>query len=161
MAAAPSPPPTSAPAEDVLPLAAAAAPPAPAPEKEDGGAAGAGAGVSAAGPLPPLQGEGAQCDTCTSAAPRYRCPACHVRSCSLACVKAHKAQKGCDGRAPRTRFAAHVSELPENVLWHGEAAAAPQLSHAAAQWLPPAPMPQRRCGRTAPAPHTAHAFLRP
>jgi hypothetical protein len=76
----------------------------------------------AAGPLPPLRGEGAHCDTCsTTDEPRYRCPGCHTRSCSLKCVKAHKERTGCDGQAPRSRFAPHASELPENVLWHGEA----------------------------------------
>lgn len=74
----------------------------------------------AAEPLPPLRGEGARCDTCSTDEPRYRCPGCHTRSCSLKCVKAHKEQTGCDGQAPRSRFAPHASDLPENVLWHGE-----------------------------------------
>ncbi len=49
-----------------------------------------------------------QCDILTDAkAPpcaycgevsKYRCPACLTRTCSLACVQKHKAEKGCDGK---------------------------------------------------------------
>lgn len=84
-------------------------------------------GPKAAEPLPPLRGEGARCDMCSTDEPRYRCPGCHTRSCSLKCVKAHKERTGCDGQAPRSRFAPHVSELPENVLWHGEGWEVPRV----------------------------------
>ena len=37
---------------------------------------------------------------------KYRCPGCGERSCSLACVKRHKAEKPCDGRRdPAAYFA--------------------------------------------------------
>mgnify|MGYP001111843740 CR=1 FL=1 len=46
----------------------------------------------------------ALCSVCTTAPWKYRCPGCQQVTCSLACVKAHKAKTGCDGRRPRTAF---------------------------------------------------------
>ncbi|KNC54130.1 HIT-type zinc finger-containing protein C1orf181 [Thecamonas trahens ATCC 50062] len=34
----------------------------------------------------------------------YTCPRCMVRSCSVACVKRHKAESGCSGKRDRTKF---------------------------------------------------------
>lgn len=45
---------------------------------------------------------GAECEACRTAAPKYTCPACHARTCSLPCVQAHKRATGCTGKRPRT-----------------------------------------------------------
>ena len=51
---------------------------------------------------PPRQqeqpGPSALCQECGKVAPKYTCPACAQRTCSLACVRAHKARMGCDGK---------------------------------------------------------------
>ena len=44
------------------------------------------------------------CMTCNKEAAKYRCPACNTYSCSVACVKAHKAAVGCTGKRKRTDF---------------------------------------------------------
>merc|ERR1712087_18233 len=44
------------------------------------------------------------CEVCLSVHHKYRCPACGVRTCSVACVKKHKAVSGCTGRRDRTAF---------------------------------------------------------
>ncbi|EDQ88998.1 uncharacterized protein MONBRDRAFT_37229 [Monosiga brevicollis MX1] len=48
---------------------------------------------------------------------KYRCPKCERKTCSLACVKAHKAQYECDGIRPRSRMTREKSELTDQVLW--------------------------------------------
>ncbi|EFJ40802.1 hypothetical protein VOLCADRAFT_119886 [Volvox carteri f. nagariensis] len=49
-------------------------------------------------PPPPL------CEQCGAAPSKYRCPGCQRRSCSLECVRAHKAASGCSGQRDRTAF---------------------------------------------------------
>ncbi|GLC54103.1 hypothetical protein PLESTB_000824000 [Pleodorina starrii] len=44
------------------------------------------------------------CEQCGAAASKYRCPGCQRRSCSLTCVRAHKAESGCSGQRDRTAF---------------------------------------------------------
>ncbi|KAK9809887.1 hypothetical protein WJX72_001076 [[Myrmecia] bisecta] len=44
------------------------------------------------------------CSVCNEAPARYRCPGCNVRSCSLACSKAHKQESGCTGKRARTAY---------------------------------------------------------
>ena len=46
---------------------------------------------------------------CQLEASKYTCPVCEVRSCSLACVKAHKERSGCSGVLDGTRFIAKSS----------------------------------------------------
>jgi hypothetical protein len=56
------------------------------------------------------------CDTCTSVVAKYRCPACACLSCSLACINAHKATAGCDGKA-RSKFVS-LATFDDNQLIH-------------------------------------------
>lgn len=35
---------------------------------------------------------------------KYRCPACDVRSCSLACVRRHKAEQACSGKRDSAKY---------------------------------------------------------
>ena len=44
------------------------------------------------------------CAICSNEPPKYTCPRCSTKSCSLACSKAHKAQTGCTGERDRTAF---------------------------------------------------------
>jgi hypothetical protein len=44
------------------------------------------------------------CEVCTVASALYKCPACSVQTCSLPCVKQHKALTGCTGKRERTAF---------------------------------------------------------
>lgn len=44
------------------------------------------------------------CDVCTKQLPKYTCPACDKRTCSLECVKSHKETDGCTGKRPSTTF---------------------------------------------------------
>ena len=37
---------------------------------------------------------------------RYRCPACSIRTCSLACVQLHKSQQSCSGVRETEKFRA-------------------------------------------------------
>ena len=44
------------------------------------------------------------CQQCRLQAPKYSCPACSFRSCSLGCSQDHKAATGCSGKRSRTAF---------------------------------------------------------
>ena len=44
------------------------------------------------------------CCVCGATAPRYRCPRCEQRTCSVGCVRAHKTESGCDGKRDRTAY---------------------------------------------------------
>ncbi|KAI1506250.1 hypothetical protein F5X99DRAFT_366061 [Biscogniauxia marginata] len=44
------------------------------------------------------------CAICHIQAPRYRCPRCRARTCSLACVKKHKNWSSCNGERDPTVF---------------------------------------------------------
>ncbi|XP_078075146.1 uncharacterized protein znhit6 isoform X2 [Mustelus asterias] len=46
------------------------------------------------------------CEACGAAEAKYRCPRCMTHSCSLFCVKKHKAEDGCSGVRDRTAFTA-------------------------------------------------------
>lgn len=52
---------------------------------------------------------GPVCDECGVRESRYRCPRCAVRTCSVACCKAHKAASGCDGRASAVVFVSRAA----------------------------------------------------
>ncbi|KAJ2723596.1 Box C/D snoRNA accumulation [Coemansia sp. Benny D115] len=45
-----------------------------------------------------------ECEQCHSQAPKYKCPRCAARTCSLACSKKHKQDTGCNGQRDRTKF---------------------------------------------------------
>jgi hypothetical protein len=61
----------------------------------------------------------AACDSCSVAAAKYRCPACGARSCSVDCVKAHKAATGCSGARNAAAFVVR-EEMDNNTLMNGE-----------------------------------------
>lgn len=61
--------------------------------------------------IPPEQ----QCHQCHEHAHRYRCPACDMRTCSLACTKAHKQAKACTGKRSRTEMVT-LSDFTERQL---------------------------------------------
>ncbi|OAR01059.1 hypothetical protein LLEC1_02632 [Akanthomyces lecanii] len=44
------------------------------------------------------------CAICHIAAPKYKCPRCGLRSCSLACIKKHKAWSECSGARDPTTY---------------------------------------------------------
>jgi len=44
------------------------------------------------------------CTTCHNRPPRYSCPRCGARSCSLECVRRHKSRAGCNGIRDVTAF---------------------------------------------------------
>ncbi|XP_061421878.1 box C/D snoRNA protein 1 isoform X2 [Lethenteron reissneri] len=48
------------------------------------------------------QNEG--CEVCAEALAKYRCPCCLLRSCSVACVQAHKTQRHCSGVRNKTIY---------------------------------------------------------
>eukprot|EP00037_Helgoeca_nana_P021027 m.210629 g.210629 ORF g.210629 m.210629 type:complete len:352 (+) comp25491_c0_seq1:11-1066(+) len=49
-------------------------------------------------------------------APRYRCPGCARRTCSLDCCKQHKVKFECNGKRARSQFAASVREMNDASL---------------------------------------------
>jgi hypothetical protein len=85
----------------------------------DGGAGGTadGADADADAPAPPAP---APCDVCSGPPHKYRCPGCGVRSCGLACVRAHKDASGCSGRRDRLAFVP-LSEFGDRELMSGAA----------------------------------------
>ena len=69
----------------------------------------------------------APCSACVDAPPKcsacgaeakYRCPACDVRSCSLACVNRHKQERPCTGRRNPAEYHA-IGEFDDRVI-HGD-----------------------------------------
>lgn len=56
------------------------------------------------------------CQACGVAESRYRCPACSFRTCSLACVKAHKASSGCTGKRARTELVTPLNSFTDHVV---------------------------------------------
>ncbi|KAI9228241.1 MAG: hypothetical protein DHS80DRAFT_1318, partial [Piptocephalis tieghemiana] len=44
------------------------------------------------------------CEVCKDQEAKYTCPGCGVRTCCLACSKAHKEQNGCSGQRVRTGY---------------------------------------------------------
>uniref|UniRef100_UPI00398E9C90 box C/D snoRNA protein 1 n=1 Tax=Pristiophorus japonicus TaxID=55135 RepID=UPI00398E9C90 len=53
------------------------------------------------------------CETCVATEAKYRCPRCMAYSCSLLCVKRHKAESGCNGVRDKTAFTpiSHFGEM--------------------------------------------------
>lgn len=92
-------------------VAAAAAPAEAAPAEGDADGGSPPPSTAAAAPL---------CEQCGAAASKYRCPGCSRRSCSLACVNAHKAQHGCSGKRDRTAYVP-LKEFGDREVMSGEA----------------------------------------
>ncbi|PFH56851.1 hypothetical protein XA68_15858 [Ophiocordyceps unilateralis] len=44
------------------------------------------------------------CSICHAADPKYKCPRCRQRTCSVACVKKHKAWSACNGERDETAY---------------------------------------------------------
>ncbi|XP_010276815.1 PREDICTED: box C/D snoRNA protein 1 [Nelumbo nucifera] len=59
--------------------------------------------------------EAPTCQECGRNPSKYRCPGCHLRSCSLPCVKAHKKRTSCTGKRDRTQFVP-LSKFDDNLL---------------------------------------------
>ncbi|KAK8860228.1 Box C/D snoRNA protein 1 [Tritrichomonas musculus] len=55
------------------------------------------------------------CQVCGKHESKYTCPACQIRSCSLECVKRHKAEKGCSGIKPKTTYVP-LDKMDSNML---------------------------------------------
>ena len=50
---------------------------------------------------------------------KYKCPRCLVRTCSLACSKAHKLRTQCTGKRDVTKYVPK-DEFDERVMFSGE-----------------------------------------
>eukprot|EP00197_Chlamydomonas_leiostraca_P010150 CAMPEP_0202880592 /NCGR_PEP_ID=MMETSP1391-20130828/35271_1 /ASSEMBLY_ACC=CAM_ASM_000867 /TAXON_ID=1034604 /ORGANISM="Chlamydomonas leiostraca, Strain SAG 11-49" /LENGTH=378 /DNA_ID=CAMNT_0049563117 /DNA_START=104 /DNA_END=1237 /DNA_ORIENTATION=+ len=95
----------------------------PKPAAAVNGAASGAPGTAATGDAPSTSAAaatagpgGAQlCAVCGSTAARYRCPGCELRSCSLACSKAHKESSGCSGKRDRLKFVS-LQEFDDRTL---------------------------------------------
>ena len=70
-----------------------------------------GGDASEAGGGRPARSKCAECD----GEAKYRCPACDTPSCSLACVKQHKAAKPCTGKRDLTAFRA-IGKMDDTML---------------------------------------------
>ncbi|KAK9283019.1 hypothetical protein L1049_011246 [Liquidambar formosana] len=55
------------------------------------------------------------CEECKSNPSKYKCPGCSLRSCGLACVKAHKQRTRCTGKRLQTQFVP-LSQFDDNIL---------------------------------------------
>ncbi|KAJ7381321.1 Box C/D snoRNA protein 1 [Desmophyllum pertusum] len=60
--------------------------------------------------------EDKSCVICGKSNPRYRCPACARRTCSLRCVKCHKMQFQCSGVRCKTKFVSLDKYTDSNLL---------------------------------------------
>jgi len=56
-----------------------------------------------------------ECDVCGAPA-KYRCPACELPTCSVACVKQHKADEECSGKRARTEPVAPLRAFTDQLL---------------------------------------------
>ncbi len=77
------------------------------------------AAASSAAPAsaPPLKRArvSSTCAVCALAVAKYTCPRCSVRTCSLACVRAHKRDTGCNGQRDKTAFVS-IKQMNANHL---------------------------------------------
>lgn len=60
--------------------------------------------TTASTPIPPATLLSDLCPFCNESPPKYRCPACDARTCSLKCSKRHKAYKQCSGTRDPTAY---------------------------------------------------------
>ena len=61
---------------------------------------------------------GQHCEECKCNPSKYKCPGCSIHSCSLPCVKAHKACTGCTSKRNQTQFVP-LSQFDDNILLSG------------------------------------------
>ena len=66
-------------------------------------------------PLPTLD-YSKLCQTCASAEWRYTCPCCSLHSCSSACVRRHKQERGCSGERDKCK-PVPICEYNENTFY--------------------------------------------
>eukprot|EP01083_Nonionella_stella_P023835 65924_1 len=45
-----------------------------------------------------------KCSECRENVPKYRCPRCDARTCSVKCVTSHKKARGCSGKRQRSEY---------------------------------------------------------
>ncbi|XP_060074723.1 box C/D snoRNA protein 1-like [Ylistrum balloti] len=57
-----------------------------------------------------------KCEICSANIAKYKCPGCMAQTCSLPCVKRHKADKGCNGQRKKTEFVAIKEYSDRNLL---------------------------------------------
>lgn len=55
------------------------------------------------------------CSQCRQEAPKYKCPACSLRTCSLKCSKEHKEATGCPGLVDPTAYVPRTLYKEENL----------------------------------------------
>ncbi len=65
----------------------------------------------------PAEREQPLCEACGAAPAKYKCPGCLRRTCSAACVRAHKERFECSGKRPRTEYADTKAALDENTVF--------------------------------------------
>ncbi|CAI5459477.1 unnamed protein product [Closterium sp. Yama58-4] len=58
------------------------------------------------------------CSQCQQEPAKYRCPGCSAATCSVPCVKAHKAASGCTGKRNRAEFVP-ITKFDDNQLVSG------------------------------------------
>jgi hypothetical protein len=58
------------------------------------------------------------CVVCSAARAIYKCPKCDRRSCSLDCVRRHKADNACDGTQSRSNFMP-INDINEKIILNG------------------------------------------
>lgn len=66
-------------------------------------------GLMEAGELEPV------CDVCSLEPPKYTCPGCSAKSCSLLCVRKHKSDTGCNGKRSKTDFI-KISSMNDEII---------------------------------------------
>lgn len=57
-----------------------------------------------------------RCELCDENAAKYKCPSCLVQTCSMPCVKQHKANSGCSGQRDKTAYTAMKDFTDLNLL---------------------------------------------
>ncbi|XP_033728585.1 box C/D snoRNA protein 1-like [Pecten maximus] len=57
-----------------------------------------------------------KCEICSANEAKYKCPGCLAQTCSLPCVKRHKAEMGCNGQRKKTEFVAVKEYSDRNLL---------------------------------------------
>lgn len=58
------------------------------------------------------------CQVCGEVEAKYKCPACAMQTCSLACVRNHKITTSCTGKRARSHDVP-IRDFSDNVLIKG------------------------------------------
>ncbi|KAF7724168.1 hypothetical protein EC973_001240 [Apophysomyces ossiformis] len=56
------------------------------------------------------------CEQCHTNPWKYKCPRCHIRTCSLDCVKQHKVEKDCSGERSKTHYISMQQYSESNMM---------------------------------------------